>query len=153
MRDFPNVTMLRVREILEKLAAVLAKIGAGVRLLGLCTVVSGAAILLGAIGASAARRAREVALFKTMGLTRGGIARIYLFEHGLVGLVAGIIGSLGANALTLGVVRYALELDWRFDARANAVALCATTLLAALAGLVASTRPLLVTPIEALRGE
>jgi len=150
---FPNVTLLRIREILEKLAAVLARVGAGVRLLGLCTVISGAAILLGAISASASRRAREVALFKTLGLVRGEVARIYLVEHGLVGLVAGAIGALGANALAWGVVEYGMELDFRFDPLANAVALLATGLLAALAGLAASLRPLLVPPIQALRSE
>jgi putative ABC transport system permease protein len=150
---FPNVTVLRIREILEKLAAVLARIGAGVGWLGASTVVCGAVILLGAIGAGASRRAREVALFKTLGLSRGGVARIYLLEHGLVGLVAGAIGAAGANALAFGVVHYGMELDFHFDPLVNVAALGATTLLAAIAGLLASTRPLLVSPIRALRSE
>ncbi|MEO6711199.1 MAG: FtsX-like permease family protein, partial [Planctomycetota bacterium] len=148
---FPNVTVLRIREILEKLASVLQKVGAGVSLLGWCSVLSGAAILLGAIGASAARRSREVALFKTLGLTRGAVARIYLVEHGLVGLVAGVIGALGANALAFAAIRYGMDLDWHFDPLANLIALASTTLLAALAGLSASLKPLLVSPTESLR--
>ena len=148
---YPNVTLLRIREILEKLAGVLQKVGEGVRLLGWCTVLSGAAILLGAIGASAARRSREVALFKTLGLTRGAVARIYLVEHGLVGLIAGIIGAAGANALAFAAIHYGMDLDWHFDALATFIATAATATLAALAGLCASLRPLLVSPTVALR--
>lgn len=153
VREFPNVTVLRVREILEKLASVLQRVGVGVRLLGWSTVLSGAAILIGAISASAARRAREVALFKTLGLSRGSIARIYIVEHGLVGLVAAAIGAVGANALAFGVIHYGMELDWHFDPLTNAIALGASMSLAALAGLSASLRPLLVRPTEALRTE
>jgi putative ABC transport system permease protein len=149
--EYPNVTLLRVREILEKLASVLQKVGAGVHLLGLCTVLSGAVILIGAIGASAARRSREVALFKTLGLTRGSVARIYAIEHGLVGLVAGSIGAAGANALAWGVIRFGMELDWHFDPWANGIAIAASTALAALAGLGASLRPLVISPVQALR--
>jgi putative ABC transport system permease protein len=149
--EFSNVTMLRVREILEKLASVLQKVGAGVNLLGWCTVLSGAVILIGAIGASAARRSREVALFKTLGLSRGSVARIYAIEHGLVGAVAGSIGAVGANALAWGVIRFGMELDWHFDPWANAITVAAATALAAGAGLCASLRALLIPPIQALR--
>lgn len=152
-RDFPNVTVLRVREILEKLASVLQRVGAGVELLGWCTVLSGAAILIGAITASAARRAREVALFKTLGLTRGAVARIYAIEHGLVGLVSATIGALGANVLAFCVIHYGMELDWQFDLWTNLVAVAAAATLAAMAGLGASLRALLVRPSESLRAE
>lgn len=149
----PNVTMLRLREILEKLTSVLEKVGSGVRLLGLCTVLSGAMILLGAIGAGAARRGREVALFKTLGLSRADVARIYATEHGLTGLVSGLIGAAGAQLLAYGVLVHGMGLDFRFELRAHAVAIASTTLLAMVAGLAASARALLVRPAEALRAD
>ncbi|HEX6201655.1 MAG TPA: FtsX-like permease family protein, partial [Thermoanaerobaculia bacterium] len=68
---YPNVTLLRLREILEKIVAVLERIGLAVSLLGGFTVVAGVAILGGAVSAAAARRGREVALLKTLGFTRG----------------------------------------------------------------------------------
>ena len=36
-----------------------------------------------------------------------------LVEYGVLGLLAGVVGSLGAVALTWGVSRYALEIPWR----------------------------------------
>ena len=48
----------------------LSKLGLGVRILGFLTVFAGLAILAGAIGAETVRRGAEVALLKTLGMTR-----------------------------------------------------------------------------------
>ena len=36
-----------------------------------------------------------------------------LFEYGVLGSLAGAVGSLGAVVLTWGVSRYALDIPWR----------------------------------------
>ncbi|HUO86549.1 MAG TPA: FtsX-like permease family protein, partial [Thermoanaerobaculia bacterium] len=97
--DYPNVTLLRLREILEKIVAVLDRIGLAVSLLGGFTVLAGVAILAGAVSATAARRGREVALLKTLGFTRGGVAAIFAVEQAAVGLVAGAVGAAGGGLL------------------------------------------------------
>ena len=52
------------------------------------------------------QRVYEAAVFKTLGATTGAIARMLLFEYGVLGFLAGAVGSLGAVALTWGVSRY-----------------------------------------------
>ena len=44
----------------------------------------------------------EVALLKTLGMTRGGVVAVYAAEYALVGLVAGAIGSAGAAGCSPG---------------------------------------------------
>src|SRR5262249_31425483 len=56
--SYPNVTLLRLRELLDKIGKVLNRIALGVRFLGGFTVLAGIAILAGAISAGAARRRR-----------------------------------------------------------------------------------------------
>ena len=51
----------------------LDRIGLAVRFLGGFTVLAGIAILAGAVSAGSARRGREVALLKTLGMTRRGV--------------------------------------------------------------------------------
>lgn len=150
---FPNVTVINIRTLLDKVSAVLERIGLGIQLLGGFTVLSGIAILAGAVAATAARRGREVALLKTLGLTRGGVARVFSVEYSLLGLVAGAIGAVGGGALAWVVLREGMEIPWRFDAVPFAVALAASVALAVVAGLAASTRALRQRPVEALRGE
>ncbi|MES1241101.1 MAG: FtsX-like permease family protein [Acidobacteriota bacterium] len=151
--SYPNVTLLRVREILEKVAGVLARIGVGIRFLGGFTVLAGVAILGGAVSAGSARRGREVALLKTLGMTRRGVVGAFAVEYALIGLVAGLIGTVGAAVLAYTVVTRGFELTWAFQPLPMGVALAASVVLAVLAGLAASARALERRPIEVLRAE
>jgi putative ABC transport system permease protein len=151
--SYPNVTFLRIREILEKVLKVLRRISLGIRFLGGFTVVAGIAILAGAVSAGSARRGREVALLKTLGMTRRGVAATFAVEYALIGLVAGAIGAVGGSALAWGVVTRGFKLPWAFTPLTLAVALAGTILLAVVAGLAASLRALERRPIEVLRAE
>ena len=150
---YPNITLLRIREILEKILKVLRRISLGIRFLGGFTVVAGIAILAGAVSAGSARRGREVALLKTLGMTRRGVAATFAVEYALVGLVAGAIGAVGGTVLAWGVVTRGFEIPWRFAPLSLAAALAASVALAVVAGLAASVRALERRPIEVLRGE
>ncbi|MFP5288624.1 MAG: ABC transporter permease [Thermoanaerobaculia bacterium] len=150
---YPNVTLIRVREVLEKIAGVLERIGVGIRFLGGFTVLAGIAILGGAVSAGSARRGREVALLKTLGMTRPGVAGAFAVEYALIGLVAGLIGAMGAVVLAYMVVTRGFELEWELQTWPVAVALGGAVLLAVGAGLAASLRALERRPIEVLRTE
>ena len=151
--SYPNVTLLRVREVLEKVSQVLGRIGVGIRFLGGFTVLAGIAILAGAVSAGSARRGREVALLKTLGMTRRGVAGAFTVEYALIGLVAGLIGAVGGTVLSYAVVTRGFELEWTFEPLLVAGTVAATILLAVLAGLAASLRALKRRPIEVLRTE
>jgi putative ABC transport system permease protein len=149
--SFPNVTMLRLRDVLQKIVAVLAQLGLGVRFLGGFTVLSGIAILAGAISATAARRGREVALYKTLGMTRAQVAGVFAVEYALVGLVAGTIGTVGAVALAWAIVRYGFEIGWAWSPGVYALAILVAIALSIVAGLATSARALAVRPLAILR--
>lgn len=150
---FPNVTVLRIREILEKIVRVLGRIGQGIRFLGGFTVLAGIAILAGAVSAGAGRRGREVALLKTLGMTRRGVAAAFAVEYALIGLVAGVIGAAGGAVLAQGVITRGFDLRWDFEPGPLLVAVAASVLLTVAAGLAASWRALERRPIEVLRAE
>lgn len=148
---YPNVTMLRLREVLDKVMRVLEQVGFGVRLLGGFTVLAGIAILAGAISAQAVRRGREVALYKTLGMTRFQVMAVFAVEYALIGLVAGIIGAVGATGLAFAVTHFGMDLDWAWEPATLALAVVTTTALSVAAGLAASLRPLAVRPLAVLR--
>ncbi len=149
--SFPNVTVLRVREILDKVVAVIRALAEGVRFVGAFTVLAGTAILAGAVAAGAARRSREVALLKTLGATRAGVVAAYSIEYALVGLVAGVIGAVGGGVLSWAVVVRGMEIPWALDPMPLVVGALGSAALAVVAGLAASARALRVRPVEALR--
>ncbi len=103
---FPNVTVLRIRDVLDKVVGILEQLGNGIRFLGAFTVLAGIAILAGAVSAGAIRRGRQVALFKTLGMTRAQVVSVFAVEYALVGLVAGVLGTVGAVVMAWAVVRF-----------------------------------------------
>lgn len=149
----PNVSVIRVHEILEKLRGVMTQVALGVRLLGLFSVVAGIAILAGSIGTGAWLRRREIALLKTLGATRGDVATIHAVESALVGAVAGVLGAVGGAALAGTVSLSLLELPWQFDVWPVLLTVPAAALLSAAAGRVASARALAIEPLAVLRTE
>ncbi len=151
--SFPNVTVLRLREILEKITDVLGRVGLGVRFLGGFTVLAGMAILAGSVSAGALRRAREVALYKTLGMTRAQVTLAFGVEYALVGLVAGAIGTGGAVLLAWSVTRFGFELPWAWDPAAYLLAIVVAAVLTVVAGLSASLRALGARPLTVLRSE
>lgn len=151
--SYPNVTLFAIRDVLEKVAAVLDRIGVGVRFLGGFTAAAGIAILAGAIAAGAALRGREVALVKSLGMTRGGVAALFATEYALAGLLAGAIGAAGGTALAAAVLERGMDIPWRAAPAIPLVAVAGAALLAIAAGLAASLRPLAARPLDSLRAE
>ena len=150
---YPNVTLFAIRDVLEKVAAVLDRIGLGVRFLGGFTALAGIAILAGGIAAGAALRGREVALVKSLGMTRGGVALLFATEAAIAGALAGAIGAVAGTALAAVVLERGMEIPYRLDLVPPLAAVAGAALLAVAAGLAASLRPLAVRPLEALRSE
>ena len=94
-----------------------------------------------------------MALLKVLGVTRAGAAAALGVEYALVGLVAGLVGTLGATLLSGAVLKAAFEVSFRPDPALLAGTPLAVALLAAAAGLAVSVRALRVRPLEVLRGE
>ena len=59
------------------------------------------------------QRVYEAAIFKTLGASSRAIAAMLMVEYGLLGTLAGAVGSFGALALGWGISRYALDIPWR----------------------------------------
>ncbi len=150
---FPNVTVIHVREVMEKVMAVLSNIGLGVRALGAFTIAAGIIVLGGTVAATQARRAKEVALLKTIGMTRRDVLAVFAIEYALTGAVAAVVGLAAASLLAWATLTQLMELDWSPKWSEFLVAAGVTVILAVAAGLIASARALSARPVEVLRSE
>ncbi len=110
----PNVTGIRVEDILQAVADLLDKIATVLAATGSVTLLAGALVLAGAVGAGQRRRTQEAVVLKTLGATRRQIRAAWLVEFGIVGLAAGIIAAVVGSAASYGVVRFLMESDWAF---------------------------------------
>jgi putative ABC transport system permease protein len=153
VEKFPNVSVIDFREILETLRDVMSKVTLAITVVGGLVLFSGALILIGAVAMTKFQRVYEAAVFKTLGANTRTIARMLLFEYGVLGSLAGLIGSLGAVALTWGVSRYALEIPWRVFVGEHVGGVVLTAVLVAVIGVLSSLDVLRNKPLATLRAE
>jgi putative ABC transport system permease protein len=149
----PNVSVIDGREILQTIKTVVDNVTLAVTVVGSLVVLSGLLILIGAVAMTKFRRIYEAAIFKTLGATRRVITAVLLLEYGLLGALAGLIGSLGAIGLTWGISRFALEIPFRPLPLLSAGGVVVTALLVAVVGIVASWDVLQRKPLATLRAE
>ena len=131
----------------------MSKVTLAISVVGGLVLFSGALILVGAVAMTKFQRVYEAAVFKTLGANTRTIARMLLFEYGVLGLLAGTVGSLGAIALTWGVSRYALDIPWRLFALEHVGGVVATAVLVSAIGVLSSLDVLRNKPLATLRSE
>ena len=151
--EHPNVLLLRIRELLEKVAAIFARLAAAVSWLGGFTVAAGGVILAGAVSAAAARRGREIALLKTLGMTRRQVVARFAVEYAVVGAIAGLVGAAGANILAWAVLTRGFEMSWSMRPVTTAVAVLLAVVLTAATAVAAGWNALQRRPLAALKAE
>jgi putative ABC transport system permease protein len=153
VEQFPNVSVIDFREVLETLRDVMSKVTLAITVVGGLVLFSGGLILVGAVAMTKFQRVYEAAVFKTLGANTRTIARMLLFEYGVLGSLAGLIGSLGAIVLTWGVSRYALDIPWRIFAGEHVGGVVLTAALVAVIGVLSSLDVLRNKPLSTLRAE
>jgi putative ABC transport system permease protein len=111
-KRFANVTAIRVRDALETVAQLIGHMATALRLTALVGLAAGVLVLAGAVAAGHERRVYDAVVLKVLGATRATLARIFLVEYGLLGLVTAVIaaaiGSLAADY----VMTQLMELDF-----------------------------------------
>jgi putative ABC transport system permease protein len=150
---FPNVSGIRVRDALEQVAALLARIGTALSATASLTLAAGALVLAGAVAAGQRRRVRDAVVLKTVGATRAQIRRAFLVEFGLLGATAGLIAAVAGTAAAWGVVRFILGADWVFLPGTLATVVLACTALTLAFGYAGTALALRARPAPFLRNE
>jgi putative ABC transport system permease protein len=100
---FPNISVVRVREAIAQVSALLQQLRLGTRAASLLTIIAGLLVLAGAIAAGGRARLYDSTVLKVLGATRGRIALVYALEYGALGLVTGAL-ALGAGSFAAGLI-------------------------------------------------
>jgi len=116
-------------------------------------IITGGLILIGAVAVTKFQRVYEAAIFKTLGANSRTIAAMLMVEYGLLGTLAGAIGSFGALALGWGISRFALDIPWRPVLHENLISTAAISVLIMTIGVLASADVLRRKPLATLRSE
>lgn len=103
VRQFPNVSVIDLKQILATAEEVLGKVSFVIQFMALFSIGTGLLILVSSLNLSKYQRIRESVLLRTLGATRRQILAISGMEYFLLGLIAAtsgiVIGLIGAYAI------------------------------------------------------
>jgi len=150
---FPNITAIPIREVLERVGAVLDQIALAVRLVAAFSVGAGLIVMAGALAVTRQQRLYQSVILKALGATRGFVSRVFAVEYALLGASAGVAGSVLAAVLAWAVLRFALDVPWRWAPGILLAGVATATALALAVGFLGTRRLLGRRPLGVLRSE
>ena len=149
----PNVTGIRVADILGAVAALLDQVAGALAATGSLTLIAGALVLVGAVAAGQRRRTQEAVILRTLGATRAQIRGAWLVEFGILGLAAGVLAAGAGTAASYAVMHYIMHADWVFLPGTLATALFGALAMMLVFGYAGTAAALRAKPAPLLRNE
>ena len=149
--SYPNITAIRVKDAIDRVAELLEGVGSAIRWGAAATLLTGFLVLIGAAAAGEGARTYEAAVLKTLGASRARILQSFALRSALLGAGAGVValgaGILGGWAISRFIMETAFTVMWP-----SALGIIAGGVIATLlAGLGFAWRPLSARPARVLR--
>jgi putative ABC transport system permease protein len=108
VEGFPNVSMIDLTLVLDTLDTILGRVSDAIRFVALFTVLTGLAVLAGAVLSSRSQRLRESILMRTLGAPRSQIIGAIIAEYLFLGVISCAAGALLAILACWGLSFYFL---------------------------------------------
>ncbi len=149
--EFPTVTAVRVKDALDAISDLLAKLLVAIRSASVMTFAVGIMVLAGAMTSGLASRIYDSVVLKTFGATRRQLILAYVLEFAILGLtVAGfsiVIGALSAWA----ILWFVMEMEFDFSIMVALATALIAMVITIVAGLATTWRVLGSRPARILR--
>ena len=150
---YPNVSVIDGLEIIRTFRRVLDYVTLAVSVVGAIALLAGGLILVGSVAMTKFQRLFDAAVFKTLGANTRLITVMYVFEYGVLGTLAGLVGSIGALALTWALTRQVLDVPWTPAPAINIGGVAVTAIVVLVVGVASSVDVLRRKPLLTLRAE
>jgi putative ABC transport system permease protein len=113
-RDYPNVTIIRVKEALATMRDVLTNLGLAVRAMSGITLLAGILVLAGAMASGHKARVYDAVVMKVLGATRRRILLAFAIEYALMGLGAAVIAAAAGTLAAYGLIAGPMQAEFVF---------------------------------------
>lgn len=150
---FPNISMIRLSDAIAAAGGILGNMASAVRITALVALVTGLLVLAGSLAATRTQRLYDVVILKVLGIRSRTLVQGFLFEFGLLGLVAGAISLVLGAIISWAVLVPLMDLTWSFYAGPALLTLVAGTGLTILIGWFVTGRTLSAPAAPYLRNE
>jgi len=151
-RTYPNVTTVRLKEVLENVQVLLEQIKGAIDVMASITIVAGILVLSGAIAAGHKGRIYDSAVLKVVGATRKDILKAYVFEFIILGVATGIVAIVLGSIAAYGIVVGIMEMQWAFSLDIPLITVIAAIIITLSLGMFSIYKAMSVRPAQVLRG-
>lgn len=149
--SFPNVTAVRVKEVLDTVNGLVGDLALAVRAASGVTLVASVLVLAGALAAGHRHRVYDAVVLKTLGATRLRLLAAFALEYLMLGAATALFGVVAGGLAAWFVVSRVMNLAFFPDAVAAGLAAVAALLLTVTLGLLGTWRVLGEAPARHLR--
>ena len=110
-KTLPNVTVVSLRNIVERVSVLLNSIALAIQTMGAFSILMGAIIMVSSLQASLERRRKQFNLLSVLGSTQTEISKMVSTEMLLTGVISGVLGSGLAWGCTWGLLRFVFRIQ------------------------------------------
>lgn len=151
MRQFPNITAIRVRDAIARVSIALNGIASATSYAAMATLLTGFVVLIGAAAAGEHARTFEAAVLKTIGASRLQILASFMLRAAILGAAAGVVALFVGALAAWGVITFVMDSTYQFDLISALIIITAGASATLLSGLAFAWRPLAARPARVLR--
>ncbi len=151
VQQFPTAIVLELTDVVSRIRDVITRVTQGLELILLLVLACGAMVLFASIGVSFDERLRENAILRTLGSSKKVILGALMIEYLALGLVSGLIASIGAEIVLYFVQTMVFDLKAVWHPSLWLLGIVSGMVLITTLGLLRSRAIITVPPLESLR--
>jgi len=114
VRLFPTIVVIEIDALIEQVQTIIAQVTSAIELISILVLVCGALVLLSCVNASLDERFHENAIIRTLGAGKKLILTSLFIEFATIGIAAGLIATIGAEASLYYLQEQVFEQEFSF---------------------------------------
>ncbi|WP_237059998.1 ABC transporter permease [Microbulbifer sediminum] len=151
VRNYPSVSLIELDKIIERIRDTIGQVSLAIESVMALMLVAGVLVLVSGVRSSIAERLQEAAIIRTLGGRRGLLLKSLVIEFGLLGIAAGLLAAIGAEATLAILAMRVFELPFSLHPLLWLAGPVAGALLVGIAGTLACRSSVSQPPLKVLR--
>ena len=152
VKQFPNVSVIDLTAIMNQVRTITNQVGNAVSFVFLFALAAGLVVLYAAIAATQDERVYDAAIMRTLGASRKQMIVVQLAEFLAIGLLAGLIASVGAMVLAAVLSDKVLGVPYTINFMIPLIGIGGGGIGIAIAGLLGTRKAVSTPPLVTIRG-
>ena len=151
LRKYPTVQVIELDKIIDRIRTIVSQVTRGLEVMTMLILSCGVLVMFAAVSLSMSERLQESAILRTLGSSRRLILGIQLVEFSTLGIMAGLLAAIGAEAAVAMLQRFMFDLPFALHPWLWLAGPLAGGLLVGALGVGYSRKAVVQPPLEVLK--